>query len=336
MNWFQAMTGIVEHGPDHVRSQLDWDGERLRSLANGRSWRPGRLEFPSLDELRQQLAEQGSSNRGRLRLSETVADVRELHRDPRHADSIFQVASQFNLLEMVGPDVSPEHGIGGYEYDRTQGPICAIACGAGTIFRNYLVDIDGSPGQTAARQIDCLAELGEVFGNADHSLWEMKNGYALASETGLQHIGEYLATASDSERDALRQRLRIGVQWNTEVTLPGAGHCVTQVYCSALPVAYSRHPAELWEPFARLVLEAAYEAIFCTARLNLIRTGKDTLFLTLIGGGVFRNDIHWILDAIERAVGIHRDSGLDVQIVSYGHSKPAVLGLVERLRPMLF
>lgn len=329
MNWFQAMTGIVEHGPDHVRSQLDWDGERLRSLANGRNWRPGRLEIPSLGELRRCLAEQDASNRGRLRLSETVADVRELHRDPRHAHSVFQVASQFNLLEMVGPDVTPEHGIGGYEHDRTQGPICASACGAGTIFRNYLVDIDGSPGQTAERQIDCLAELGEAFGNADHSLWEMKNGYALASETGLKQIREVLATASESERDALRQRLRIGVQWNTEVTLPGAGHYVTQAYCSALPVAYSRYPTELWEPFARLVLEAAYEAIFWVARLNLVRTGKDTLFLTLIGGGVFGNDSQWIADAIGRAAGIHRDSGLDVRIVSYGRTRPVVTELIS-------
>lgn len=30
-----------------------------------------------------------------------------------------------------------------YEFDRTQGPACAIACGAGTIFRNWLVPLDG-------------------------------------------------------------------------------------------------------------------------------------------------------------------------------------------------
>ena len=331
MSWFEQLTGIVEHSPDQVREQLDWDGERLRSRANGRSWRPGRLEIPTLAELRRRVSELDSSAPRPLRLSEIVADVRELHRDPRHVNAVFQVASQFNLLEMIGPDVTPEHGIGGYEYDRTQGPTCAIACGAGTILRNYLVEVDGLPGQSEHRQIDCLADLGEALGNADHSLWEMRNGYALVSEAGLTRIFERLATADENERDALRQRLRIGLQWHTEVTLPAAGHCVSQAYCSALPVAYSRQPAELWGPFARLVLEATYEATFCAARLNRAETGNDQLFLTLIGGGVFGNRFRWIADVVERAVNVHRDSGLDVRIVSYGRSKTELLGLVDRV-----
>jgi len=34
----------------------------------------------------------------------------------------FQVASQFNLLEMTGPSVTPEHGVARYAHDPTQGP----------------------------------------------------------------------------------------------------------------------------------------------------------------------------------------------------------------------
>ena len=329
MSWFEDLTGIVEHNPDQVREQLDWDGERLRSRANGGSWRPGRLEIPTLAELRRQVSKLEGIAPRPLRLSQVVADVRELHRDPRNANAVFQVASQFNLLEMVGPDVTPEQGIGGYEYDRTQGPTCAIACGAGTIFRNYLVEVNGLPGQTEHCQVDCLADLGEALGNADQSLWEMRNGYVLAREAGLRRIAERLAAADESERDALRQRLRIGLQWHTDVTLPAAGHSVSQAYCSALPVAYSRQPAELWEPFARLVLESTYDATFCAARLNQAETGNDQLFLTLIGGGVFGSHFQWISDAVERAVDIHRDSGLDVRIVSYGRSNPELLGLVD-------
>ena len=331
MSWFEQLTGIAEHSPDQVREQLEWDGERLRSRANGASWRPGRLEIPTLAELRRQVSELESAAPHPLRLSEIVADVRELHRDPRHANAVFQVASQFNLLEMVSPDVTPEQGIGGYDFDRTQGPTCAIACGAGTIFRNYLVEVDGLPGQAEHRQIDCLADLGEALGNSDQNLCEMKNGYARASEAGLKRVAKRLATADESERDALRQRLRIGLQWHTEVTLLAAGHCVSQAYCSALPVAYSRHQAELWEPFARLVLEATYDATFCAARLNQAETGNDQLFLTLIGGGAFGNRFQWIADAIERACAIHRDSGLDVQIVRYGRSKPVFGALVDHL-----
>ncbi len=99
---------------------------------------------------------------------------------------------------------------------------------------------------------------------------------------------------SEAALDALRQTLRIGIQWDTQVTLPGCAHRVTQAYCSALPVAYSSHPHALWEPFARLVLEAAYEATLCAAQLNAARTGNRTVFLTLLGGGAFGNQSEWI------------------------------------------
>ena len=330
MTWFEDLTGITETGAEHVRSQLEQDGEWLRSRANGSAWKPGRLEIPSLADLRRQLASIDSASAGPLRISECVADVRQLHADPANANALFQVASQFNLLEMISPSVVPEHGIGNYQYDRTQGPICAIACGAGTIHRNYLVEVDGQPGQSEHRQIDCLTDLGEALGNQDNRLWKMQNGYALASEQGLQHVAEQLADQDETARDQLRQRLRIGLQWQTEVTLPRAGHLVSQGYCSALPVAYSHHSADQWTPFACLVLEACYDAVFCAARLNKARTGNDQLFLTLIGGGVFGNRTKWISDAIERACAIHRDSGLDVQIVSYGRSQPIVNELIKR------
>lgn len=48
-------------------------------------------------------------------------------------NALFQVASQFNLLEMINPNITPEMGIDRYEFDRTQGPICAMSCGAETI-----------------------------------------------------------------------------------------------------------------------------------------------------------------------------------------------------------
>lgn len=35
---------------------------------------------------------------------------------------------------MVSYSVSPEHGVTGYAGDATQGPACAIACGAGEFF----------------------------------------------------------------------------------------------------------------------------------------------------------------------------------------------------------
>mgnify|MGYP005843764055 CR=1 FL=1 len=124
--------------------------------------------------------------------------------------------------------------------------------------------------------------------------------------------------------------LKIGIQRNAEATLPGADHTFSQDCCSALTVAYRREPGSLWKPFARLVLEAAYDAVFCAARVNRAKTGRNQLFLTWTAGGAFGNRNEWIIDVIERAVRNHRDSGLEVQIVSYGCSQLAVAELIER------
>ena len=77
-----------------------------------------------------------------------TGDVRHMHKSPENAGALFQVASQFNMLEMTGPEVTPEHGVTIYQYDGTQGPACAIAAGAATIYRNYFAPIGGSEGQT--------------------------------------------------------------------------------------------------------------------------------------------------------------------------------------------
>ena len=117
--------------------------------------------------------------KGPIRVRNIVGEAGALHADPRNAGALFQVASQFNLLEMVSPDISPEDGVTPYVYDRTQGPACAIAAGAATIYRNYFAMVDGKEGQDAGRQIDCLWDVHEALSPEGQLHWEMRNGYAL-------------------------------------------------------------------------------------------------------------------------------------------------------------
>lgn len=328
MNWFESLTGFSETVPDDVRKKMTVNGGVMTSRVNGRVMDCGRLETPSLGELRQRVRQIENAG-GSIEVSEVVANVKELHVDPSNAGALFQVASQFNLLEMASPSATPELGVGIYEHDNTQGPACAVACGAGTIYRNYFVPVRGHIGQSAGNQIDCLAGLGRALGNTENRLWQMQNGYALASHGGLIEISERLNRSSEDELDELRSLLRIGMQWNTEVTLQGAGHKVSQAYCSALPVAYSNQPAHLWEAFARLVLEAAYEATLCAAILNWQIIGNKRVYLTLLGGGAFGNETGWILDAMRWALKHCQKWPLNAAIVSYGGSKAHVRQLAE-------
>ncbi len=329
MTWFDQLTGLDESSPEHVRTHLALEGDSL-VCPNGRRIAFGRLETPSLGDLRARVRALDPP-RGRLTVGEVVADVRRLHAEPGHADALFQVASQFNLLEMVGPSKTPDMGVGIYEFDHTQGPACAIACGAGTIYRNYFARVGETIGQSADRQIDCAADLGLLLGNTAEELWTMRNGYLLPSRTGLQANATKLQRASASELDRYRGSLRIGLQWNAEVTLPGAGHRVSQAYCSALPVAYGEHGTDAWAEFACLILEAAYEATLCAAVLNAASTGSRKVFLTLLGGGAFGNQDQWIFAAIARSLRLFRDVPLEVAIVSFGSSKPGVARLVADL-----
>jgi hypothetical protein len=332
MTWFEQLTGFGEQSPAQARANLTVEGVTLRSRVNGRAYTCGELATPSLGELRARVQASGYA-RGALTLREVVANVQHLHTDAANAGALFQVASQFNLLEMAAPGVTPEQGVGIYEHDPTQGPACAIAAGAGTIYRNYFANVAGRTGQSADNQIDCLADLGAALGNDGARLWRMQNGYMMAKAAGLAAIGQRLCTASEAELDALRQLLRIGVQWRTQVTLAGCTHLVTQAYCSALPVAYNAHLARgAWVEFARLVLEATYEATLCAALVNATNGGSRRVYLTLVGGGVFGNESAWILAAIRRAITRYRDADLDVAIVSYGASNRQVQDLVDELR----
>lgn len=320
MTWFEDLTGFAETDYETTRAQLRVEGERLHSLANGRNWHIGRLETPTLAALRERAAPALSATRGPLRVRNLAADAYALHAQPELAGTLVQVASQFNLLEMTSPHVRPEDGVGIYQYDHTQGPACARAAGAGTIYRNYFAPVGEQVGQTQTRQIDTLADLRAALPGADRLT--MHNGYALADNDTLETIQATLSQASPAELDALRACLRIGLHWDVEVTAQGAplGQCVSQAYCSALPVSYNQSPPALWKAFAQLVLDAAYEATLLAGVINATQPGgRPAVYLTLLGGGAFGNQRSWILHAIERALTQVRDQALDVCLVSYGH-----------------
>lgn len=335
MNWFERLTGFVEDetegGYAATQNRLKVDGNELLSTVNGKRYGIGELTLPTLGELR---ARVNPARGERSSLSVLVADVGALHADPAYEGALFQVASQFNLLEMASEHVTPEQGVARYARDFTQGPACAIAAGAGTIYRNYLVPVAGGIGQTGERQLDALAGVGaglsELIGLPVEGLWRMQNGYALCTREGLAAIDALLDGAGEDLLDGLRRRLAIGLHRDVEVTASGSGWRVSQAYCSALPVGYSTLPKADWERFARLVLQAAYEATLLAAVEQAAAGGSPTVLLTRLGGGAFGNRGGWINDAIERALGIVEHAGLDISIVCFGGVDPAVAEIVER------
>jgi hypothetical protein len=332
-DWFEHLMGFGEDGYESTRRRLAVDGDELISTVTGKRYGIGELTLPTLAELR---ASVDPTGRSRSTVTSVVGDARAMHAEPDLAGALFQVASQFNVLEMVSEHVTPEQGVTGYAYDATQGPACAIAAGAATIYRNYLVPISGQTGQTRDRQLDALAPLGAALSaelnRPVSDLWTMQNGYALCSADGLTAIADLLAGAGDDLRDRLRGQLAIGLHRNVQVTdvVGEPGRYVSQAFCSALPVAYSHLPAPDWELFARLVLEATYEATLLAAAEQASAGGSNVVLLTRVGGGAFGNGAGWIDDAIERALSIVEYAGLDIRLVDYGHINLSSRALADR------
>jgi hypothetical protein len=329
-DWFERLTGFRETTYEDTRAKLAVDGVRLGSLINGESYGIGELELATLQALRERV-KSGAGPAGRLKAVVATGDVRQMHQLPENEGALFQVASQFNLLEMTSPSVTPEQGVTRYQHDRTQGPACAIACGAATIFRNYFAPVGDGSGQTASRQLDGIAGIGKALAHAlgepVQNLWDMRNGYALCSHRGLEAISKHLGVLERGEIDDLRGALAIGIHSDVEVTDTTGDRrpSVSQAFCSALPVAYTSVPSQLWERFASLILEAAYEATILASILNARRGKSRVALLTLLGGGAFGNRDEWIHAAMRRALKLGSGFDLEVRLVSYGKPSEALL-----------
>ncbi|SFU54063.1 hypothetical protein SAMN05216480_106146 [Pustulibacterium marinum] len=328
--WFEQLTGFKEESPENVRNNLEIKGDKIVSLINSRSFSFGKLDILTLAKLKK-LNNHIEDYHGKIKVTEVVANVQELHCQKENSNALFQAASQFNLLEMVSPAITPEQGIDRYEFDYTQGPACAISCGAGTIYRNYFVEVNGQTGQSIDNQIDCLDLIGKELNNDKLNLWEMQNGYALVNQNGLLAINKIIAQLTEIERERLKEKLKTGIQWNTEVTKSTEKQKVSQIYCAALPVAYSHLESFYWEYFARVILEATYESTLLAGVLNMENNNSNKVFLTLVGGGAFGNEEYWILESMQKAIRKFKNVPLDIRIVSYGNSNTNLIKCINEI-----
>ena len=334
MDWFERLTGFKEISYEQTKLNLEVNENRLFSKVNGKSYQFGEFHFLSLENLREKVSNL-SLETGKISVNLVEGNVKELHTSKNNIGSLFQVASQFNLLEMVSPNVGPEDGVTRYQYDRTQGPACAMSCGAATIFRNYFIPIQDQFGQKSSRQVDCLLDMGKCLSKALNiqlsDLWKMQNGYALCSEKGLISISDFFNSINEHRLDKIRGLLKVGIHFDAEVTqsIREEQIYVSQIFCSAMPVAYSNAKGKYWEVFASFILEAAYEATLLTAVINAQRTGSNILYLTLLGGGAFGNRNEWIYKSIGRAINLMRNFNIDVRIVSFGSPQVELIEFVN-------
>jgi hypothetical protein len=317
----------------------------------------GLFECPSLSELHEMITSTTKAvappvvNSGTLTFAHIAAPdgIQALHIDEANKGAVFQVASQFNCLEMASRSIRPSAGITIYSDDPTQGPACAMACPAGTVYRNYFVkhgptgvNEHGTFEGQKTEQINNLAGVDALLNNTANKYWKMENGYVIPDSLGsIDKLKTYIETHGQDKVKEVENALRVGIHWSTSVTPPNT-HNVCQVYASAVPCKYPKDQTppdhmplsiDIWEPFARIVLRAAYEATLAVATIHSLQLKKRiTCYLTLLGGGEFGNRSEWIRDAIDSALTKFSKYPLDVKLVHRGTTpdKNWTAALLER------
>lgn len=205
--WFEQLFGFNEKA--FTRNQLienfrvSIDEKFMTSLycqSNSQIFHIGRFTTPSLQELRDEfdrnmnilaspaLIKSKSTDLTRFQASkvsvrhEAISDIMELHAKVT-SPSTFQAASQFNCLEFPSPDCIPENGISDYIYDNTQGPACAIAAAAGTLYRNYLLPMPWKGSYEAS--FDNCTQFGQ---SADMQINNFDTAQSYIKELGFEPI----------------------------------------------------------------------------------------------------------------------------------------------------
>lgn len=197
--------------------------------------------------------------------------------------AIFQVASQFNCLEMPHPGVSPSAGITNYPADPTQGPRAVLACAPGLLVRNHYY-----PNTNLLDDMDLSCH----------------NGYLLWGEQPEQVLAKLDP-----------HKIKIGVMDDTGMVgitlkdgrwvLHQQDKLVTQVFTAAAPVNCYRNGGDLTTQLeiAKTLITAQYQGIIAYAIRNITDVNNiPPLHLTLLGAGAFGVPLHIVVEALSQAL----------------------------------
>jgi nicotinic acid mononucleotide adenylyltransferase len=336
-SWFKMIYGFEEKNED-VYKIYDYD-EKTQMLIDKKKpeyrFDIGKTSSPSIKELKEMLKTLNKFiDKYPIKYEVIVGNVINLHHDVKNNGSVFQAASQFNLLEMPSSEVSPDEGITDYILDKTQGPACAMSCPGAILYRNYFMRHDSSNikddgefiGQLRGHQINMLKEIENY--NKDKNYWHFENGYIMPHKDnidGMSKLGEILK--NDDMFELYKDMLRVGIQWNTQVWNTKIKVC--QIYVSGIPISYmsdkfknillkDKIKKENFIYFCKFILYCAMEAtILASIILSQERKERVKLYLTNVGCGVFGNNDEWLKKILIILLKEYKEYPLDVYMVIY-------------------
>eukprot|EP00792_Barthelona_sp_PAP020_P005091 TRINITY_DN2490_c0_g4_i1.p1 TRINITY_DN2490_c0_g4~~TRINITY_DN2490_c0_g4_i1.p1 ORF type:complete len:385 (-),score=100.30 TRINITY_DN2490_c0_g4_i1:105-1259(-) len=333
--WFENCFGFEESSinPDERYLEVEmeevnfFEGVELPILVNqidcknGNKYIVGHFETPNIFELREKSEEiiehlpnkgHGIVNiiSGEIGIQPHLFSIIDSQAYPEHAGATFQVASNFNCLELVSNRSSVRSGISGYPYDRTQGPGASMGAYPATFYRSYLHHHKNFVGQMS-HEIELLEDFNVPVQNG-YILLPQNYDMNSIKDSGTIRVGNHQFVEVVFEK-------REGFDY-FKIQNPQLIH---QVFTAALNFCDHFRNEEKARVVAKKCLRASYEGTIRSAIINsqLSRAmnlpGANKVFLTLIGGGVFQNPHSDIFEAIIECKDLIVRSGLEVNLVFY-------------------
>lgn len=277
-------------------------------------------------------------------------DVSYLQALEKNRDSLFVIASNFNCVETLSAsDDVEEKFIVNYLYDPTQGPAGALPGAAGTILRHYGVNKEKFPKDVSKwrqksdgeQQVNLLEGLGI----------KTKNGYILDNIDNILKITERLEKGDENLKNKFKIGYHGNVQVTANKVdfsngavsfMYNENQKINQAYVAAVSLGdhdirailnkslaekrknyfkgLSKEEKEeclatnfefckkVLTDLAKQITKLNYESIFKSA----VAKGVKKVYLPLLGCGVFENDYHWVIDAINENKEFIEDNGLEV------------------------
>eukprot|EP01124_Arcella_intermedia_P024565 TRINITY_DN4165_c0_g2_i4.p1 TRINITY_DN4165_c0_g2~~TRINITY_DN4165_c0_g2_i4.p1 ORF type:complete len:819 (+),score=199.11 TRINITY_DN4165_c0_g2_i4:42-2498(+) len=297
----------------------------IKNIENGRLTKAGRLSLVSMDKMMTEINQRISimptrwrktvpivilSRRGGDEKSSKFVDVSYLQGLPDNQRAVFQVASNFNAIESADENISPGNSATftqDYVNDKTQGPIASISAGAAAICRVHAPFYDPRKPhskwtQNSKRQLNFLKNLEEYF--------TIKNGYVVLNDNSKDLPDE---KAPGKPWDTLLKSFLVAYHRSVQVTsttrengyynkIVNENQLIDQVFSAALNInqgtsGEDNKKTKNIESKCKFLLKCAYESAYVSA----IYHERKKLYLTLVGAGVFGNNLDWIYESILQA-----------------------------------
>lgn len=304
----------------------------IENLKTGQRYKSGVLSTPSVGQLQEVKPIRGGEPSGKLQVLRgvhdlTKVDVGRLQAQPENKNAVFQVASNFNALELMNMyDERAMTEVGFYINDYTQGPFASISAAPGLLMRHYYPFCHPDRPVGEWRQIFQGKQI-ELLGDTP---FQVVNGYLNLKEEDLSLELPKADVKVCSHREV--QVTFGGVEGSEHAVVTDPSQTVDQVFTATGDLMgtnrmlFRENPDKV-SGIIRNILMAAYEGTIRCA----IQGRRKRVYLTLIGGGVFANPAEWIVEAILAQIPLIVESGLDVMVNTYRGmpDKAAFTSLVE-------